>query len=239
MALKSEDFENFPNATTFNTANAGTFGKVTYANVASNANTFATTTADAAHGTSCLGITGVSATAGQFDIPDTAAAAGAVSFYFKILSTPSVTTQFPIGWRQSAGALGRLEMSTTRQLRINMTGIGTFGTALALSTWYRIEIVVTGTGTAATAATMNAYVGDATGTAFATDTVTGQTTAAQMDRFRYYRFSTEATALDCRIDSIQQNIGASSQIGPWPATTTKAKLLRGRPRLAAIQAANR
>lgn len=238
MALKQETFENFPNGTTFNTANAGTFGQVTYANVASNANTFVTTTADAAHGTSCLDITGVSATAGQFDITDTAAADGVLAFYFKCLSTPSVTTQFPVGFRQSAGALGRLEMSTTRQLRCVLGASGTFGTALALSTWYRIELIVTGTGTAASAVTTNVYVGDSTGSPFATDTVSGQTTAAQLDRFRFYRFSTEATALNCRIDSIRQNIGSSTALGPFPAAAAGPRVVR-RPGLAAIQGANR
>lgn len=216
MTFKQERFENFPNSTTFNSTNAGLFAEAAFTSIGSNGNTFFTTTADAGHGGSCLEVTGLSGTAGQFDLVDTASAQGVLAFDFKLLAFPTVNgVQFPVVWR-GASAIGRLEMNTSGQLRCSMVGTGTYGTALALNTWYRIEIILTGLGTASSAVTLNVYVGDNTGTPYATDTVSGQTTAIQMDRFRFYRTSTEATALSCRYDTIRQDIGSSTPLGPPP-----------------------
>lgn len=217
MAYLENTFEGFANGTAFTTANSGSQGGAAMANVSAGAGgTYTTITTDSAHGTVCLEANHPSAIAGQFDLVDpTPASSGVCAIMFKLLAFPTVTNiQFPIMARHSAGQLGRLEMSTTGQLRVNMTAVSAYSTALALNTWYRLEVICTGWNTAATALTVNVYVGDSN-TLFTTATVTGQTTAFLQDRFRYDRGAAEATSISCRWDSIRQNIGSSTALGPF------------------------
>jgi hypothetical protein len=222
MTYLENTFEGFANGTAFTTANSGSQGGAAMTNVAAGSGgTYTTVTTDAAHGTVCLEAAHPSAIAGQFDLVDpTPATSGVCAFMFKLLAYPTVTNiQFPILARHSAGQLGRLEMSTTGQLRVNMTAVSAYSLGLSLNTWYRIEVICTGWNSAASAFTVNVYVGDSN-TLFTSATVTGQTTAFLQDRFRYDRGSNEATAISCRFDTIRQNIGSSTPLGPFITNAT-------------------
>jgi hypothetical protein len=170
-----------------------------------------------------LGSSTASTATALFDLDDAAASGSfTASFYFKYLSYPTVTNdQLPWGLRSLSAALARLETNTTGGLRISMTAVSSYTANHSIGTWYRGEVYGTGIGTAASAVNLDTYVGDATGTPFASVSVTGQTTAAQCQRMRWGRASAATlAAMSMRLDSIQQNIGSSTPLGPWPTTST-------------------
>jgi len=245
MALQTITFDGQPNGATVTTATSDDNGDPVQTWQQSVSGTANYTTADAAHGDACVELSGAAglASIALCDVDDAAPSAlFSIAMYFKWVSYPTATNdQMGINIRGLANNLGRIDASTTGQFRVNM-GIATaYTTALALNTWYRLEFYGSGLGTAASAATLDIYAGDST-TLFATAGVTGQTTAAQAQRGRYGCFSGAALAgKTYRIDSIRQNIGSATPLGPWPAAPTatmRASDLITSP-TAAIRAATR
>jgi hypothetical protein len=155
----------------------------------------------------------------NIDFDDAAASASfAFSAYFTTPVLPSVTDQlFPLTMRSLSGALGNVQMSTTGQIKVN---IGTVTSAystpvISTGTVYRIEGQGTGWGTAATACDIQIYVGHNTGTPFISVSASGGTTALPVQRLRWGKGSGTSTISGFTLDSIQQNIGSSTAIGPF------------------------
>lgn len=217
MATKTAGFEGQTNGTTVSAGNSDDFGDAAFSNVSINSQTLRYSSAQAMFGTMSLEvIADATSSTVNFDITDTAAADYSARFYLYLTSYPSVThAQFPVAWRSSAGALGRLEMSNTGQIRVNMTSNSSYTTAtLDLNTWYRIAVFGTGAGTASTNATMRLYAGNST-TLIEEESLTGISTAAQVDRFRWCKIGgSPAASLSAFYDGIEQNVGSGTEIGP-------------------------
>lgn len=227
MAYKENLFDNFANGTAITNATSDDQGGAAFTNSSPGAGgSYTITTADFMHGNASLEAFVPSGVAGQFDIADTASADAWTDFGFKLRAYPTVTgIQFPVGMRSSTTALCRLEMSNTGQLRIVLGAGSAYGLALALDVWYRIQIVLTGVGTASTSMTYTVFVGNST-TVYDTATITGATTVAQMDRFRYMKTTNVASDASCRFDTIRQNIGSSTPPGPYQVPITSDLDLR-------------
>jgi hypothetical protein len=131
---------------------------------------------------------------------------------------PSASTPFPFNVRNTAGTtnLGGTNLSTTGQLQVAIGGtLSSFTTpVLALNTWYRLEYYGSGFGTAASASTCDAYVGDNTGTPFATCSVSGVTTANGALRMRFGKPSGTSTLATSYLDDLAYTAGSSTPLGP-------------------------
>lgn len=181
------DLENQPVGNAFTTASSDDFGDA-ICTVSANTETLVFST-DSFIGSRSLRLTVATGTNSSFfDVDDSAPSDSfSHSFYFKILSSPTVTNaQLPIGVRSLTAALGRVEMSTTNQVRV-LLGAGTsaYTSALANNVWYRGDVYGSGLGTAASSMTFDVYVENNTGTPDFTCSLTGQTTAEQGQRTRF------------------------------------------------------
>lgn len=200
-------------------------------------------TAAAAHGTvSCLfNIAGGTATSFDLAAPDSHTSA-AVRCYVNLSSLPSVTdAQFPIGLKNAAfGGLGRIEMSTTGQLRIASLGGGTSAyttTGLSAGVTYRIEWIVSGYGSANTTSTVEFYVGDSLTVADSVS-LSGQTTTTLVQRSRWLKMTASpAAAIAGWIDDIAQVLGSSTRIGPVGLLDTTTAPLLVAPRTSSLLSA--
>lgn len=157
------------------------------------------------------------------DLIDAAAdAAFSARCYVLFESLPSTTNaQGPLNFRSSSSSLARTELDTTGHVRL-ITGSGTssYSTpALSVDTWYRFEMYGSGFGTASTACTIDIYTGDATGTPDITASLTGQTTAATVDRLRMGKPNASGT-LVLRVDDIAISAGTSTALGPSSVNAT-------------------
>lgn len=218
MTQLEVDFEGHTNGTAFTTANSNDFGDA-QCTVTPGGETLVIDTSDSFIGTRSLRLTVATGTnATLFDIDDSASSAlFSHSFYIKVLAYPSVTNaQIPIGIRSTSAAIGRLEMSTTGQLRIIMGGNGTYSTpVLSLNTWYRVNIYGSGLGTSDTDTFCDVYVGNNTGTPHIAISLLNQTTAVQGQRTRIGKIAASPNAtFDCRLDSIVANYGTSTPQAP-------------------------
>jgi len=215
-----EYWENYPNGTTFNTTNAGTYGTAGMTNIGAGSGTMQTLTSDSSDGNSCLQCDWPASQAGQFAIPDTAAADGVCAFALKLLAYPTAAAdqQYPVGARYASGQLGRLESNITGQFRTSMTSVSSYGTSLSLNNWYRVECQIIGSGTSSTAFNYFIYT-TATGmTLHDSGGVSGVNTSAlgQIVQWRWGRLSAQVGAISYRVDTMRSNIGSSTLLGPPP-----------------------
>lgn len=231
MSLVQELWELYPNGTALNSTNIGLYGTAGMTNAAAGSGTMATQTTDAADGISCLQCDWPTGQAGQFAIPDTAAADAVCAFAYKLLAFPTAAAdhQFPIGARYSAGQLGRLETNITGQFRASMTSLSSYGTALSLNTWYRVECQIIGAGTTSTAFNYFVYTTPTGTTLLDSGGVSGVNTSAlgQVAQWRWGRLSAQTGAISYKVDTMRSNIGSSTLLGPPPATAlTRRPLFR-------------
>jgi hypothetical protein len=221
MAVALERFENFPDATTFSSTNAGTYAETPFVNIGSGTGSQTTTTSDAGHGSSCLESVYASGSAGQFALDASSPVADAVvAFDFKLLAFPTLTDQqFPIGARYASGQIGRLETSNTGQLRASMTSVSSYGTALTLNVWRRLELQIIGAGTASTSLAYYLYTDVDGMSLYDTGGVSGVNTSGlgPVSQWRWGKFSSSATAISCRYDTLRVNYGSSTLLGPYSA----------------------
>lgn len=229
MSYKEERWENYPLTSPgpdFNTTNAASFGTAGMTNIQANSGTMNVINTDAAAGAQCLQCDWPTTIAGQFAIPDTAAADAVCAFDYKLLAFPAVTdSQFPIGARHASGQIGRIETSLTGQFRSSMTSVSAYGTALTLNVWRRVEVQLIGAGTASTALNYFVYT-DTTGmTLYDSGSVTGVNTTAlgQIVQWRWGRLSGQTGAISYRVDNCRSDIGTSTLLGPLavPAGVTQ------------------
>jgi hypothetical protein len=217
MTLKAWTFVGQTDGVAPSIANSDDFGEPAWSNVSGTAQ-LSYSTAQAFIGIVSMRVNfsaAASASTSTMDASDTASASAATHFYIYIDSYPSVDAQGPVAHRGGGAAGCRIQISSTGQIR-NFAG-GTTGTAstgtIPLNTWYRVESVVTGAGTSSTQIVTNAYAGNSTSAAFTVPTVSGATTANQVDLIRWTK-SGGNTAISYWLSDLRQDIGASSEIGP-------------------------
>jgi hypothetical protein len=232
VVLQQNDFEGQTDGVTISNVNSDDFGGAAFTNT-SGAGVYST--AAAAHGTVSALFNIGAGVIGLFDIDaPNADSSFAVRFYLNLSSLPTVTgPQFPAAVRSLTGAVGRLEMSDTGQLRISTVGTSAYTTlGLTTGTTYRIEWFGTGFGGVNTSSTVEIYAGDSL-TVYDTVSLTGQTTSSLIQRVRYLKAAASpAAAIAGFIDDVAQTIGSSTRIGPVvasAATPTASLLTAVRP----------
>lgn len=149
----------------------------------------------------------------------TGQASFAFRFYLTVASLPSATCDL-VQVRTTAASLSTsVSMSTTGQVRVTVGGVSTSFSVpvLAVGTVYRIEGQGSGFGTAASALAVQAYLGDATGSPHVSVSLTGQTTAAVAERFRYGKPTGGPAFTGFVLDNIAQDAGTATPIGPTVA----------------------
>jgi hypothetical protein len=224
MALVTNSLEGGAETTNVTAANSGGASGTAFTTVSTPSTQSKYRAMAAYKGNFGMLVTALSASAPIVDLDDAAPSASfALRVYIRMDVYPSVSDiQFPINYRTLSGSLGRTDMDSAGGIRLNG---GTYSTSkLAIGVWYRIEIQGIGFGAGAGAATLNlqVYVGDATGTPYITQTLTGQTVASQIQRVRYGKISTTPSTADFTyaLDEFAQNIGTSTPIGPSTAMSS-------------------
>lgn len=182
--------------------------------------------------------------AGLVDLnePGSASADFTCRFYFRMDDLPTVTNvQFPIAARHTTnGALSRVEMSTTGQVRCQIaSSTGSYsGSGLSADTWYRCEYYGTGFGTSSTQTTVDVYTGDDTGSPLITASLSGITTSSQVNRLRYGKISgSPSSVVSFRLDDLAQNVGSATPLGPSDAGLVVPRGALVFPGAAAVHAA--
>lgn len=181
-------------------------------------------TADAYRGSLCYYFVQTNGgNAALVDLDDGSASADVtVRFYVRMDDLPTVSNvQFPVSIRHTTnGALARIEMSTTGQVRCQIaSSTGSYSASgLSADTWYRFEVYGTGFGTASTSLTVDVYTGDDTGTPLRTATLSGVTTSSQVNRVRYGKISgSPSSVVSFKLDDLAQNVGSATPLGPSAA----------------------